>query len=110
MRFLRAQIVKFSHHLGDVECTNAFRCFWDFAKFMLVVGASEAKKSQLFIYIIVESRILPRYVYIHEDKIMQDMAGEFVVQTWVYLRHTLSERLSKFRGCLDLILPIQAVL
>lgn len=45
--------------------------FWDLAKFVLVTGSLRAKKRQLIMHLIVESWILPCYVYILEDEIPQ---------------------------------------
>ena len=33
MRFLRAQVLDFSHHLSDIEVTDVLRWFWELAKF-----------------------------------------------------------------------------
>lgn len=102
MRFLRAQVVEFSHHLGDQECTDVFGCFLGLARFMIVAGRPEEEERQLIMYLFVETRILPCYVYIHEDEIMLDMARELATQTWACLRRALGERLSMHRGRLDL--------
>ena len=101
MRFLKAQVVEFSHHLGIQECSDVFRCFWDLARFMLVAGRPKAIERQLIMYLFVETRILPCYVYFHEDEVMQDMAREFAIQNWTCLRRALIERLSVHWGRLD---------
>ena len=68
---------------------------------MLVAGRPKAKERQLIMYFFVENKILPCYVNIHEDEVMQDMVQELSIQTWKYLRRALGERLSVHRGRLD---------
>lgn len=69
MKFMHAQITAFSLHLGELECAESISCFWDLARFMVVPGSSEATEWHIVMYLVVDSRLTPCYVYIHEDEI-----------------------------------------
>ena len=68
MGFLRTQIIEFSHHLADLECTDLLTHFWDLAKFAVIPGAPEAIERHIVMHLFVDSRVAPCYVYIHEDR------------------------------------------
>ena len=65
MRFLSRQVVEFSHHVSHVECTNLLGTFWSLAKFGFFTGSSPGVRHML-VYLIVDSRVPPCYVFIHE--------------------------------------------
>ena len=69
MGFLRTQIIEFSHHLADLECTDLLTHFWDLAKFAVIPGAPEALERHIVMHLFVDSRVSPCYVYIHEDEV-----------------------------------------
>lgn len=91
LRFMRAQILEFSHHLGDLECTDILAHFWDLARFMVIPGTSGATERHIVMHMIVESRMTPCYVYVHEDEVSTDLASEYATATWSCLRFALRE-------------------
>lgn len=101
LRFMRAQIIEFSHHIGDLECTDLLTMFWDLATFTVIPGTPEAPERHLVMHMVVDSRVTPCYVYVHEDEVSQSVARDFAVETWSCLRRALRARLAGFRGRLD---------
>lgn len=101
LRFMRAQILEFSHHIGDLECTDLLSMFWDLATFSVIPGTPEAPERHLVMYMVVDSRVTPCYVYIYEDDVSQSVARDLAGETWRCLRRALSARLVGFRGRLD---------
>ena len=79
MRFLRRHVVEFSHHVSHVECTDLLGTFWSLAKFGFFVGSSSGVRHMLP-YLIVDSRVPPCYVFIHElgAQAMQESANWIV--------------------------------
>ena len=65
MRFLSTQVVEFLHHVSHVECTNLLGMFWSLAKFGFFTGSSLGMHHML-VYLIVDLRVPPCYVFIHE--------------------------------------------
>ena len=100
-QFVRAQIIEFSHHIGDLECTDLLNLFWDLATFTVIPGTPEATERHLVMHMIVDSRISPCYVYVHEDEVPPSVARDYAVETWSCLRRALGVRLAVFRGRLD---------
>lgn len=101
MRFLRAQVLEFSHHMGDSEITDILSRLWQLAKFSFLAASQGTEERHLAIYMIVDTRISPRYMYIHEDEIVQDVALSIADSMWTLLRCIMIERLSSWRGRLD---------
>ena len=98
MRFLRGQVIEFSHHLGELDYTYLFVRSCDTAQFIFIPGSLE---SQLIMYVIADTSIAPCYVYVHEDTQSLERAFELGEFTWFSLRRALMEQLTTFRGRLD---------
>lgn len=81
-QFMRAQIIEFSHHIGDLECTDLLTLFWDLATFTVIPGTPEATERHLVMHMIVDSRISLCYVYVHEDEVSPSVARDYAVETW----------------------------
>ena len=60
---------------------------------MVVPGSPEATERHIVMYLIVDSRMSPCYVYVQEDEISQDLARELATETWSCLRQALQGRL-----------------
>ena len=82
MRFVRAQVVEFSHHLGDLDYTYLFIQSWDTTQFPFILGLQE---SQLIMYVIADTRIAPCYIYVHEETHTSKRAMELGESTWFSL-------------------------
>ena len=93
MRFLRGQVVEFSHHLGELDYTDLFIRSWDTAQFIFIPGSLE---SQLIMYVIADTSIAPCYVYVHEDTQSPERAIELGEFTWFNLWRALMEQLTTF--------------
>ena len=65
MRFLSRQVLEFLHHNSHVECTDLLGTFWSLAKFGFFAGSSPGVRHML-VYLIVDLRVPPCYVFIHE--------------------------------------------
>ena len=70
-------------------------------KFAVIHGAPEAIERHIIMHLFVDSRVVPYYVYIHEDEVAQDVAREYACETWGCLSRALRARLTGFRGRLD---------
>lgn len=56
----------------------------------------------MLVHFFVETRIRPCYMYIHEDELTQDLVLPAAHSLWALLRGIMIDRLSSWRGCLDL--------
>ena len=98
MRFVRGQVIEFSHHLGELDYTDLFIRSWNIAQFLFIPGSQE---SQLIMYMIADTRIAPCYVYVHEEMHSSARALELGEFTWFCLRWAITEQLASCRGRLD---------
>ena len=57
--------MEFLHHVSHVECTDLLGTFWSLAKFGFFAGSSREMQHML-VYLIVDLRVPPCYVFIHE--------------------------------------------
>ena len=101
MRFLSRQIIEFSHHLGNTECTDLLGVFWGLAKFTFLESLPGSRERHLLMYMIVDSRLSPCYMYIHEDALPVTEARGLAMAVWRQVCCTLSERLVGSRGRQD---------
>ena len=99
MRFMRAQVLEFSHHLSDIEVTDVLRRFWELAKFQVLAASQGSGERHMLMYMFVETRIRPCYMYIHEDGELQALATAHSL--WTLVRGIMVERLSSWRGRSD---------
>ena len=83
-------MVELSHHVSHVECTDLLGTFWSLAKFGFFAGSSPGVRHVL-VYMIVDSRVPPCYVCIHEPDVQ--MLQETAVGLWRDVCHALGERL-----------------
>ena len=67
MRFLNHQVIEFSHHIRETKCFEFLCVFWGLAKFSFLEYLPSSKERHMIVYMIVESRVPPCYMYIHED-------------------------------------------
>lgn len=44
MHFLRSQVVEFYHNLGELEYSNVFTFYWDYAILVSVIGPPKAEE------------------------------------------------------------------
>ena len=91
MRFLSRQVIEFSHHIGETECTDLLGIFWDLAKFTFLECLPSSRERHLIMYLIVDSRIPPSYMYIHEDALPSSEATGLATLVWRHLCCTLSK-------------------
>ena len=99
MSFVRAQVLEFSHHLSDIEVTDILRRFWELAKFQVLTASQGSGERHMLMYMFVETRIRPCYMYIHEDDELQALAT--VHSFWTLVRGIMVERLPSWRGRSD---------
>ena len=59
-------MVLFSNHLGDLQVMDLLGMFWGLAKFTFLAG-SDTGDWHLLVYLFVDSRASPCYVFVHED-------------------------------------------
>ena len=101
MRFLRAQVIEFSHHMGDLEVTDNLSRFWKLAKFSFLATSQGMEERHMVVHLFVDTRVRPGYVFVHEDEMQQDAALVVAQRMWTLLRCIMIERLSAWRGRLD---------
>ena len=67
--------MEFLHHVSHVECMDLLGTFWSLAKFGFFAGSSPEVRHML-VYLLVDSRVPPCYVFIHEPGLqaMQEIA------------------------------------
>ena len=100
MRFLSRQVVEFSHHVSHVECTDLLGTFWSLAKFGFFTGSSPGVRHML-VYLIVDSRVPPCYVYIHEPGLQEMQVFFTATRLWRDVCCTLGELLVRSTGRRD---------
>lgn len=68
--------------------------------FSFLAASQGTKERHLVVYLIVDTRINPRYMYIHEheDEIAQETTFSITDIMWTLLRCIMIERLSSWRG------------
>ena len=81
MRFLSRQVVEFSPHVSHVECMDLLVTFWILAKFGFFAGSLPGMRHML-VYLIVDSRTPPCYVFIHGVEFLSQEAREIVTRMW----------------------------
>ena len=90
--------MEFSHHVTHVECTDLFGMFWTLAKFGFFVGSSWGVRHML-VYMIVDLRVPPCYVFIHEPG--AQALQETAIRLWRNVCRALGERLVRSLGRQD---------
>ena len=100
-RFLQAQAMEFSHHMGDLGLTDVVAHAWPHASF-LVLGTPRAEEERHFVVqIVAQSDIDPCYMYVHEDDLSSEGALCLAQQQWRLVRGIVEERLSLVRERVD---------
>ena len=75
--------------------------FWGLAKFAFLECLPGSQERHLIMYMIVDSRVSPCYMYIHEDALPATEARGLAMVVWRQVCCTLSERLVGSRGRQD---------
>ena len=75
--------------------------FWGLAKFSFLEFLPASQERHLIMYMIVDSKVPPCYMYVHDDALLPSEATGLATQIWQQFCCTLSERLVGSRGQQD---------